>query len=505
MEYGTPAQKARFLPKIASSEEVWAQGWSRAERGLRHGGDHDDGAARRRPLRDQGPEDLGVARRVRRLAVRHCSAPTRSPSATTASRFVLVPLDTPGVTVRPIAQLDGETGFAEVFFDDARVPVENRLGARGRGLERRDGDGGLRARADAAQPGALPGHRGTAGRPCCARTTRAPRTPCAMTSCAAGWTPRRTRSTRTAPSRGCSPAARSAPRRASTRSSGRELDIRMHELALADPRRPRRAAARGARRAGRRHLARRLPLRALGSDLRRHQRDPAQHRRRAHSRDAEVAMDFAFTATTSCCSRRPCATSSRRSARPRRCARSGRAKTGRSPALWKKLAEIGVAGLLAPEAQGGMGFDETTLVLLLEEAGRAALPEPVIGTAAVGGAAAARARRRARERVAPAHRGGRGDRRGGPSREPVRRRMRTSPTCCCSPHGDELHALRRGDVTLTRAARQRSRAAHRECVVLARRDDAGRRGRARPRAARRRARPRRARLRRRGARRRATG
>src|SRR5262245_16272664 len=58
-------------------------------------------------------------------------------------------------------------------------------------------------------------------------------------------------------------------------------------------------------------------------------------------------------------------------------------KTGRSPALWKKLAEIGVAGLLVPETHGGTGFDETTLVLLLEEAGRAALPEPVIGTAAV--------------------------------------------------------------------------------------------------------------------------
>jgi alkylation response protein AidB-like acyl-CoA dehydrogenase len=58
-------------------------------------------------------------------------------------------------------------------------------------------------------------------------------------------------------------------------------------------------------------------------------------------------------------------------------------KSGRSPALWKKLAEIGVTGLLAAEEHGGMGFDETTLVLLLEEAGRAAMPEPVIGTAAV--------------------------------------------------------------------------------------------------------------------------
>lgn len=58
-------------------------------------------------------------------------------------------------------------------------------------------------------------------------------------------------------------------------------------------------------------------------------------------------------------------------------------KTGRSPGLWKKLAEIGVAGLLAAEEHGGMGEGEITLVLLLEEAGRAALPEPVIGTAAV--------------------------------------------------------------------------------------------------------------------------
>ena len=46
---------------------------------------------------------------------------------------MLVPLRAPGVTVRPIAQLDGETGFAEVFFDDARVPVANRLGGEGEG------------------------------------------------------------------------------------------------------------------------------------------------------------------------------------------------------------------------------------------------------------------------------------------------------------------------------------------------------------------------------------
>jgi alkylation response protein AidB-like acyl-CoA dehydrogenase len=47
--------------------------------------------------------------------------------------FILCPLDVPGVTVRPIRQLDGDTGFAEIFFDGVRVPVENTLGDEGRG------------------------------------------------------------------------------------------------------------------------------------------------------------------------------------------------------------------------------------------------------------------------------------------------------------------------------------------------------------------------------------
>ncbi len=58
--------------------------------------------------------------------------------------------------------------------------------------------------------------------------------------------------------------------------------------------------------------------------------------------------------------------------------------TGRSPERWAKLAELGVLGLLVPEPYGGLGMDEIDLVLLLEETGRVALPEPVLETAAVG-------------------------------------------------------------------------------------------------------------------------
>jgi alkylation response protein AidB-like acyl-CoA dehydrogenase len=59
-------------------------------------------------------------------------------------------------------------------------------------------------------------------------------------------------------------------------------------------------------------------------------------------------------------------------------------ESGHSPEFWAKFAEIGVPGLLVPEAHDGLGMDEIDLVLLLEEAGRAALPAPVIATATVG-------------------------------------------------------------------------------------------------------------------------
>lgn len=59
-------------------------------------------------------------------------------------------------------------------------------------------------------------------------------------------------------------------------------------------------------------------------------------------------------------------------------------ESGRAPELWSKLAEIGLLSLLVPEEYGGLGSSEVDLVLLLEETGRAALPEAVLETAAVG-------------------------------------------------------------------------------------------------------------------------
>ncbi|RMD84668.1 MAG: acyl-CoA dehydrogenase, partial [Candidatus Dadabacteria bacterium] len=127
MEFGTEEQKARFLPKMASGEEIWAQGWSEPNAGS-------DMAAIRSTARREG--DTYVINGQKTWCSRAAFADWlfgifRTDPDSTRHRglsFILVPLRAEGVTVRPIAQLDGETGFAEVFFDDVRVPVENRVG-----------------------------------------------------------------------------------------------------------------------------------------------------------------------------------------------------------------------------------------------------------------------------------------------------------------------------------------------------------------------------------------
>jgi alkylation response protein AidB-like acyl-CoA dehydrogenase len=58
--------------------------------------------------------------------------------------------------------------------------------------------------------------------------------------------------------------------------------------------------------------------------------------------------------------------------------------TGRVPGLWDRFVEMGVVGMLGPEAEGGLGLTMVDLVLLLEETGRHAVPEPIVETAAFG-------------------------------------------------------------------------------------------------------------------------
>ena len=134
MEYGTPEQKARYLPKMASSEEVWVQGWSEPNAGS------DMAAIQATAFRDGDHYVLnGQKTWASRGAFAHwLFGMFRTDPESERHRglsFVLVPLDAPGVTVRPIEKLNGKMAFAEVFFDNARVPVENLLGEEGKGWQ----------------------------------------------------------------------------------------------------------------------------------------------------------------------------------------------------------------------------------------------------------------------------------------------------------------------------------------------------------------------------------
>ncbi|MCE4052317.1 acyl-CoA dehydrogenase family protein [Pseudomonas sp. Au-Pse12] len=132
MEFGSEQQKKRFLPAMATGEQIWAQAWSEP------GAGSDMAAIRSRAERVGDHYVLNGQKTWSTRAVwadwafgifRSDPESRRHHGLT----FILVPLDSPGVTVRPIRQLNGLPGFAEIFFDDVKVPLENVLGGEGRG------------------------------------------------------------------------------------------------------------------------------------------------------------------------------------------------------------------------------------------------------------------------------------------------------------------------------------------------------------------------------------
>ncbi|MBV6423974.1 MAG: putative acyl-CoA dehydrogenase FadE17 [Steroidobacteraceae bacterium] len=132
LEFGTEAQKARFLPRMARCDDMWAQGWSEPNAGS------DMAAISSRAIRDGSEYVLNGQKTWSTRAVfanwlfglfRSDPQSTRHQGLT----YLLVPLDAVGITVRPIRALNGKEAFAEVFFDDVRVSVENRLGEEGQG------------------------------------------------------------------------------------------------------------------------------------------------------------------------------------------------------------------------------------------------------------------------------------------------------------------------------------------------------------------------------------
>jgi alkylation response protein AidB-like acyl-CoA dehydrogenase len=133
-EFGTEAQQVRYLPAMAAGDEIWCQGWSEPDAGS------DLAGIRSQAVRSAG-DDGWVLNGQKTWASRGafaqwCFGLFRTDPAAERHRgltYFLIDLGTPGVTVRPIPQIDGETGFAELFFEDVFVPDHQVLGQVGSG------------------------------------------------------------------------------------------------------------------------------------------------------------------------------------------------------------------------------------------------------------------------------------------------------------------------------------------------------------------------------------
>ena len=133
MEYGTPEQKARFLPRMAAGDDIWAQAWSEP------GAGSDLAGVRSTAARDGDHYVLNGQKiwSTRAVYADWAFGLFREPGSERHKglSLILFPLDAPGVTRRPIARMDGENVFAEIFLDNVRVPVADRLGGEGQGWQ----------------------------------------------------------------------------------------------------------------------------------------------------------------------------------------------------------------------------------------------------------------------------------------------------------------------------------------------------------------------------------
>ncbi len=133
IEFGSPAQKARFLPPMAAGDEIWAQAWSEPQAGS-------DLAGVRSTAVLEGDEYILNGHKIwssRAAFADWAFGLFRAPGAERHKGLSLIffPLDAPGVSVNPIRKMNGHPGFAEIFLENVRTPAFNRLGQEGQGWQ----------------------------------------------------------------------------------------------------------------------------------------------------------------------------------------------------------------------------------------------------------------------------------------------------------------------------------------------------------------------------------
>jgi len=132
--FGSDAQKQQLLPRIANLDDWWCQGFSEPGAGS-------DLASLKTKAERDGDHYVINGQKTWTTLAQHADwiflLARTDPSAKKQEgiSFILVDMKTPGITVRPIITIDGSAEVNEVFFDDVRVPVSNRVGEENKGWD----------------------------------------------------------------------------------------------------------------------------------------------------------------------------------------------------------------------------------------------------------------------------------------------------------------------------------------------------------------------------------
>jgi alkylation response protein AidB-like acyl-CoA dehydrogenase len=132
MAHGTDEQKQRFLPNMVEGQEVWCQLFSEPDAGS-------DLAGLKTSAVADGDDWIINGQKIWTTGAQYCKwgmlvARTDTTAAKHAGlTYFIVDMEDPGIEIRPIKQMNGASGFNEVFFTDVRTPDKNRLGAVGDG------------------------------------------------------------------------------------------------------------------------------------------------------------------------------------------------------------------------------------------------------------------------------------------------------------------------------------------------------------------------------------
>jgi alkylation response protein AidB-like acyl-CoA dehydrogenase len=132
MAFGNAAQQQRFLPKISSGEEWWCQGYSEPGAGS-------DLASLKTRATQNGDHYIVNGQKTWNTLGQYadwifCLVRTdTSAKPQSGISFLLIDMKSPGITVRPITLLDGGHEVNEIWFEDVRVPIANRIGDENKG------------------------------------------------------------------------------------------------------------------------------------------------------------------------------------------------------------------------------------------------------------------------------------------------------------------------------------------------------------------------------------